>query len=81
MLKFEILRVSEHLTEELKMQVMQPPVSGAELASRSSIIQNGRYEALQSALLDNWGMWTLSLEYLMALNEQFLFSRPASLRS
>ena len=63
------------------MQVLQPPLSGAEVVSRSSIIENGRYEALQSALLDNCGMSTLSLEYLMAFNEQLLLCRPASLGS
>ena len=63
------------------MQILQPLVSGAELASRSSIIENGRSKALQSALLDDWGMWTLSLEYLIGLNKRLLFCRPASLGS
>ena len=41
--------MSHHLTEKLEMQVLQHAVSEAEVASRSRIIENDRYEALQSA--------------------------------
>ena len=44
--------MSHHLTEKLEMQVLQHAVSEAEAASRSMIIENDRYEALQSIVLE-----------------------------
>ncbi len=49
------------------MQVLQPPASQAEAASRSKIVEKGRYEALQSAFLDSWAMWTLILELVNSI--------------
>lgn len=80
MVKFDILRVSRQLTEELKLQGLQPPVSGAEVASRSSIIENGGYKALGSPLLDSWGHVDCEPGISYGF-EQLLLCRPVSLRS